>query len=265
MLRADVDGLSIAFRRAGNGPELVLLHGFLFDSRAWSPQLDALSKHFTVIAWDAPGAGQSSDPPETFTVGDWAKCLAGFLDVLNIERAHIIGLSWGGILSQEFYRRYPSRVRSLVLADTYAGWRGSLSETVCEARLAECLRDASLPASEVVSKYSAGMHSEAASEDVREALERIMADFHPLGFRLMATSSAKQDLRDLLPAISVPTLLVWGDADVRSPMNVAHELYRAIPGARLAMIPAVGHLSNFEAPIEFNEAVRDFCLSLSAS
>jgi pimeloyl-ACP methyl ester carboxylesterase len=252
MLRADVDGLSIAFRRAGNGPELVLLHGFLFDSRAWSPQLDALSKHFTVIAWDAPGAGQSSDPPETFTVGDWAKCLAGFLDVLNIERAHIIGLSWGGILSQEFYRRYPSRVRSLVLADTYAGWRGSLSETVCEARLAECLRDASLPASEVVSKYSAGMHSEAAS-------------FHPLGFRLMATSSAKQDLRDLLPAISVPTLLVWGDADVRSPMNVAHELYRAIPGARLAMIPAVGHLSNFEAPIEFNEAVRDFCLSLSAS
>ncbi|MBA2524410.1 MAG: alpha/beta hydrolase [Pyrinomonadaceae bacterium] len=263
MLRAEVDGLSIAYQRAGSGPTLVLLHGFLFDSRAWRPQLEGLSDHFTVIAWDAPGAGQSSDPPETFKIGDWVNCLAGLLDVAGVENAHIVGLSWGGILSQEFYRRYPSRAQSLVLADTYAGWKGSLPEPICEERLAGCLRDASLPPSELVSKYLPAMHSESASQDVRHRLGSIMSDFHPLGFRLMARSSAQVDTRDLLPKISVPTLLIWGDGDVRLPMNVAYRIHDAIPGAKLAVIPGVGHLSNFEAPAQFDAEVRDFCLSAS--
>jgi pimeloyl-ACP methyl ester carboxylesterase len=110
------------------------------------------------------------------------KCLAGLLDVAGAANAHILGLSWGGLLSQEFYRGYPSRVRSLVLADTYAGWKGSLPETICEERLAGCLRDASLPPDELVSKYLPGMHRESASQDVRDGLGSIMADFHPLGF-----------------------------------------------------------------------------------
>lgn len=262
MLRAEIDGLSVAYRRAGSGPALVLLHGFLFDSRAWTPQLEVLPEHFTVIAWDAPGAGQSSDPPETFTIGDWAKCLAGLLDAAAIENAHILGLSWGGILSQEFYRRYPPRARSLVLADTYAGWKGSLPEGVCEERLASCLRDAARPASDVVSKYLPGMHSESASQDARDGLASIMAEFHPIGFRLMAMSSAEADTRDVLPSISVPTLLIWGDADARSPMHVARQIHGAIPGAKLAVIPGAGHLSNFEAPAPFDAIVRDFCLAV---
>src|SRR3990172_174574 len=157
MLRAEVNGLSVAYERTGGGPVLVLLHGFLLDSRVWRSQLESLSDHFTVIAWDAPGAGQSSDPPETFGIGDWADCLAGLLDAAGVQRAHILGLSWGGLLAQEFYRRHPASVSSLVLADTYAGWAGSLSETIAEERLAACLRDASLPPSDFVSKYLPGM------------------------------------------------------------------------------------------------------------
>jgi pimeloyl-ACP methyl ester carboxylesterase len=121
MFRAKVNGLSVAYERAGEGPALVLLQD---DSRVWRPQLESLSAQFTVIAWDAPGAGQSSDPPETFGLGDWADCLAGLLDVVGIQRAHILGLSWGGVIAQEFYRRHSARVLSLVLADTYAGWKG---------------------------------------------------------------------------------------------------------------------------------------------
>jgi pimeloyl-ACP methyl ester carboxylesterase len=74
-----------------------------------------------------------------------------------------------------------------------------------------------------------------------------MSDFHPVGFRLMALSSAHVDTRDLLPEIRVPTLLVWGDADARSPMSVAHQFHDAIPGAKLAVIPGAGHVSNFES------------------
>ena len=261
MLRAEVGGFSVAYARAGDGPALVLLHGFTHDSRAWRPQLESLSDQFTVIAWDAPGAGQSPDPPETFEIGDWADCLAGFLDAAGVQWAHILGLSWGGLLAQEFYRRHSARVRSLVLADTYAGWKGSLPEPIPEERLATCLRDASLPPSEFVPRYLPGMFGESPRQEVHDELARIMSDFHPIGFRLMATALARADTRDLLPTIRVPTLLVWGDADARSPMTVAQQMRDAIPGSRLAVIAGVGHVSNLEAPAQFDAAVRDFCSS----
>jgi pimeloyl-ACP methyl ester carboxylesterase len=263
MPRVEVDGLSVAYERAGDGPALVLLHGFTHDSRAWRPQLQGLSDQFTLIAWDAPGAGQSPDPPETFGIDDWADCLAGFLDAARVQRAHILGLSWGGLLAQEFYRRHAARVRSLVLADTYAGWKGSLPEPIPEERLAACLRDASLPPAEFVPRYLPGMFSESPGPEVRDELARIMSDFHPTGFRLMATALAYADTRDLLPNIRVPTLLIWGDSDARSPVTVAHQLRDTIPGARLAVISGAGHISNLEEPVQFNAAVRDFCLSVS--
>jgi pimeloyl-ACP methyl ester carboxylesterase len=177
VLRADVDGLSVTYERAGHGPALVLLHGFLFDSRAWEQQLEALSSDFTVIAWDAPGAGCSAHPPEPFGIGDWAACLAGLLDVVGIQRAHVVGLSWGGLLAQEFYRRGRGRVLSLVLADTYAGWRGSLAAAAAEERLAACVRDSMLPAKELVSRYLPGMHSDAAPQEVRDELAKITSNF----------------------------------------------------------------------------------------
>jgi pimeloyl-ACP methyl ester carboxylesterase len=89
-------------------PALLLLHGFLCDSGCWRRQFSGLSDRFTVIAWDAPGAGLSSDPPNPFTTASYSQSLAGFLDAIGIERAHILGLSWGGILAHEFYRCMPS-------------------------------------------------------------------------------------------------------------------------------------------------------------
>jgi pimeloyl-ACP methyl ester carboxylesterase len=260
MLRADVDDLCVAYACVGHGPALVLLHGFLFDSRAWRPQLEGLASDFTVIAWDAPGEGRSSDPPEEFEIADWAHCLAGLLDAAGVGQGNLVGLSWGGLLAQEFYRRNPDRVLSLVLADTYAGWRGSLGATTAEERLAACLRDSMMPADEVVSSYLPGMHSESATPEVREELATIMSDFQPHGFRLMARALADADTRDLLREIRVPTLLLWGEADARSPMHVAHAMKALIPEARLSVIPGAGHLSNVEAPARFNAEMRAFCL-----
>lgn len=259
MLRVEVNGLSVAYDRIGDGPVLVLLHGFTQDSRVWRPQLESLSAHFTLIAWDAPGAGQSPDPPETFGISDWAHSLAGLLDACGVQQAHILGLSWGGLLAQEFYRRHAERVLSLVLADTYAGWKGSLPEPIPQERLAACLQDALLPPSDFVPRYLPGMFSEFPSQEIQERLAVIMADFHPLGFRLMATALAQADTRDLLPTIRVPTLLIWGDADQRSPMRVAYQMRDAMPTARLAVISGAGHVSNFEAPMQFNAEVLAFC------
>jgi pimeloyl-ACP methyl ester carboxylesterase len=258
---AEVDGHSIAYREAGQGAALVLLHGFLCDSRCWMPQLSALSDGFRVVAWDAPGAGASSDPPESFTTSSYAHCLAHFLDTRGIGRAHVVGLSWGGILAQEFYRLYPERLRCLILADTYAGWKGSLPEPVCTDRLAGCLAAAAEPPDAVAAKFLPGMFSDAVPDVLRNDFSAIVSEFHPIGFRLMSLSSAEMDTRDLLPVIRVPTLLLWGEHDRRSPIHVAEQFHAAIAGAELAIIPAAGHVSNMEQPEAFNLHVRRFCMA----
>jgi pimeloyl-ACP methyl ester carboxylesterase len=263
MLHTDINGLSVAYQRAGQGPAVVLLHGFTQDSRVWTPQVAALSDRFTVIAWDAPGAGQSSDPPPDFGIADWAEVLAALLDAETIAHAHVVGLSWGGLLAQELYRRDPSRISSLVLADTYAGWAGSLGEAAAKQRLAACIRDSSLPAPALVAQYLPGMVSDRAPTEVRERLGAIMSDTHPAGFRLMATALADGDTRDLLPQIKAPTLLIWGDADTRSPVDVAHQLEHAIPDAKLALLRGVGHVSNLEAAVPFNAILREFLVAQS--
>ena len=100
------------------------------------------------------------------------------------------------------------------------------------------------------------MFSEAAPEDV-DAFGASMLAFRPAGFRAMARASA-EDLRDALPHINAPTLLVYGDQDVRAPLSVAEDLQAAIPGSELVVLPGIGHVCNIEAPEAFNEAVRTF-------
>lgn len=261
VLHVEVDGHSVAYRQAGQGLPLVLLHGFLCDSRCWREQLASLSDQFRVIAWDAPGAGLSSDPPDPFTILDWSHCLAKFLKLLDIEQAHILGLSWGGLLAQEFCRLYPASVLSLILADTYPGWKGAFPESVCHQRLARCERDSLLPPEEFVKLWVPEMFTEHASQSLREELSAIFSDFHPLGFRLMAKSLADTDTGDLLPNIHSPTLILWGDDDRRSPVSVAVQLRDAIPNAELAVLANAGHVSNMEQPEKFNAQARRFCLS----
>ena len=106
-----------------------------------------------------------------------------------------------------------------------------------------------------------GVFTDAAPQQLRDEFSTIVLEFHPVGFRLMSLSSAEVDTRDLLPIIDVPTLLLWGNDDRRSPLDVAKQFRAAIPGAELAIIPNAGHLSNMEQPDVFNEHVRRFCLS----
>jgi len=193
-------GLEIAYERVGEGPPLAFVHGAGEDGRVWQPQLAALADEFTVVAWDEPGAGRSSDVPADFGLTEYANCLAALIEAVELGPAHVAGISWGGTVVLELYRRHPELVATLILADTYAGWKGSLSAVMAEA-----------------------------------------------------------DQRDLLPRIAVPTLLIWGEQDVRSPLSVARQFERAIPDTHLVVIPRAGDVSNLERPEQFNAAVRQFC------
>jgi len=251
-------GHRIAFEQKGEGPPVVLLHGYVGDRRTWRRQLDALSDEFTVVAWDAPGYGGSSDPPEAFPLSAFADRLAAFIRALGLGRPHIVGLSFGGGLALELYRRHPTLPAKLVLAGAYAGWAGSLPTEEVERRLQQALRLAGLPGEQLVAELVPTMFSESAPSDIVEEFAAIVAETRGAGLRANARAFAQADLRDVLPRIDVPTLLLYGDADVRAPLTVANELHASIRGARLVVLDGVGHVSPVEAAERFNAEARAF-------
>jgi pimeloyl-ACP methyl ester carboxylesterase len=252
----EVNGLVVGFERTGRGPAVVLLHGYVGDGPAtWRDQLDGLADELTVVAWDAPGAGRSTDPPESFGMEGYADCLADFVTALELDAPHLVGLSFGGALAVAVAARHPGLARSLVVVSGYAGWAGSLPPEVAEQRLAQAIALSHVPGSELVDTLLPTMF---ATPPVPEAVERFAASmraFHPVGFRAMARASA-EDLRDALPGIDVPTLLVYGDQDVRAPTAVAEHLHANVAGSRLAVLPGLGHVVNLEDPRLFNATLR---------
>jgi pimeloyl-ACP methyl ester carboxylesterase len=258
----EVGELRVAYRRAGEGQPLVLLHGWPSDSREWRRQLDGLSDEFTVVAWDAPGAGHSSDPPQTFRLPDWAEALAGFIQVLGLAPAHVAGLSWGGGLALELYARHPEVVRSLILVSAYAGWGGSLPAEEVEERLQLMVRNSERPPPEWAPALIETLLTDRATEEMVEELTSVVSDHHPAATRVALRAFAEADLRDVLPRIGVPTLLLYGEEDVRAPRRVWEPLHSSISGSKLVLVPDVGHMIDIEAAERFNAEVRGFLRSV---
>lgn len=259
VLRVPVGDLSISYERAGSGPPLVMLHGGLSDHREWRAQIDGLSDRFTVVAWDTPGCGGSTVPPESFRMPDYADVLAGFISALGLERPYLLGISWGSTLALELYGRHPGVPRALLLTGAYAGWAGSLPPEVVAERLENAMRDLrSGDPERIIRDWLPTLFTERAPAEMIEGFVATFSDFEPDGTAAMLRAMAEADLRDVLPTISVPTLLLYGEEDVRSSLQVAGEMHAAIPGSMLVVLPEVGHQSNVEAPGRFNAAVRDF-------
>jgi pimeloyl-ACP methyl ester carboxylesterase len=259
----EVGGLRIGFERRGHGEPLVLLHGLPSDARVWLRQLEALADEFMVIAWDAPGCGKSSDPDSRFGLDDVARCLAGFVAALELGRPHVLGLSWGSGVALDLYRIAPEVPRSLVLASGYAGWAGSLPPDALAQRLDAYLTAARTPRHEALRSWASGFFSPTTPADRVEEFLAIASEFHPDALAAFARSFAKTDLRAVLPEIRVPTLVLHGDSDTRSPLPIGQALHGAIPGSRLVVLRGVGHVSNIEAPETFNAEVRRFLRSIA--
>ena len=175
MDRVRVNGLRIAFRRTGSGPPVLLLHGAMADSRDWRRQLDAFAAEFTVIAWDAPGCGDSDDlPSPDYGLDDLIDTLAGFIEAVRLDHPHVVGLSLGSILGIALYARYPMAARSLVLASAYAGWAGSLPPAEVQRRIRLTLRDLNRPADEVAREFvTTLLPADAPQGQVDEQIEMI--------------------------------------------------------------------------------------------
>lgn len=255
----EIDGRRVASVRIGAGPTVVLLHGgFGLDHRSWRPQIDSLSGEFTIVAWDAPGTGGSADPPDDARLPEYADDLAHLLAAIEVERPHVVGISYGAALALELYRRHPAVPRSLVLAGAYAGWAGSLPPDVVRSRLERFLHDIDRAADEWIDDYLPGMMSANTPPAQLDEMRSLLRDIRPRPAAVMLRGIAEADLRDVLPRIAVPTLLLYGELDERSPVSVGDELHAAIPGSQLVVLDGVGHACNLEDPAGFDEAVRRF-------
>jgi pimeloyl-ACP methyl ester carboxylesterase len=261
VLAVRVAGREIAYERRGAGPPLVLVHGGVEDHRSWRFQLDDLASVATVVAWDEPGCGASSDPPDDVDLAGIALALAAVVE--TVAPAHVLGFSWGGTVVLELWRQRPDLVASLVLADTYAGWRGSLPLEEVEARVAAITAAMDALPGQLDPRVS-GLFAGTPAPEVERLLAEMAADVRPATVRRSLRLMAAADLSDVLPTIDVPTVLLWGEHDVRSPLSVAHAFEAAIPGARLRVIHGAGHAAHLEQPAAFNAAVRDSVRSRSA-
>jgi pimeloyl-ACP methyl ester carboxylesterase len=261
-MHVEVGGLNIAYTQAGSGPPVALAHGFVGDATStWGSQIDALANEFTVVAWDAPGAGGSPDPPEGFGMDDYADCFTAFLRALRIERAHLVGLSFGGALVLATFHRHRDLASSLALVSGYAGWHGSLGAEDAEQRLERSLQASGLPPDEFAAAMVPSMFSPSAEGELVATFVDSVRAFRPSGFRAMARASF-EDQSHVLPEVDVPTLLLYADHDVRAPVAVGEAIHAMVPGSELVVLPGPGHVCSVEAPDDVTRELRRFLRSV---
>jgi 3-oxoadipate enol-lactonase len=243
----------IGYTAAGGGEAtpIVFLHGVGSDKSVWRPQLEHFGATRGAIAFDYPGYGDSDPAPQGTTRDDYAAAILSAMRELGLERAHVCGLSLGGVIAIAMHHAAPDRCASLILADTFAvhpdgpaiyerGVAGSSDlPAMAEARVDVLLAQPADPA-------------------VRREVVETMSRIDPAAYRIGAEAVWLADQCDRARDISVPSLVICGEEDKPTPPDLSRKLQQIIAGSRLMMIPRAGHLTNLEQPDLFNTAIDRF-------
>jgi 3-oxoadipate enol-lactonase len=246
-------GNSLSYEEAGAGERLpiVFLHGVGSDKSVWRPQLRYFGRERRALAFDYPGYGDSDPAPEGTTREDLAAAILSAMRELGVERAHICGLSLGGVVAIAMHHAARSACASLILADTFAVhpegraiYERSVAGSANLRGMAEARVDVLL--------------AQPADPELRTEVVDTMARIDPAAYRIGAAAVWLADQRDHAGSIDVPTLVLVGDQDLVTPYDLSSELVDLIPDARLQTIPGAGHLSNLERADEFNAIVGEF-------
>jgi pimeloyl-ACP methyl ester carboxylesterase len=267
-----LDGDRVAYRTAGQGPVLLLIHGMAGSSETWRHVMPALAERFTVVAPDLLGQGQSDKPRGDYSLGAYANTLRDLMDALGHERATVIGQSLGGGVALQFAYQFTERTERLVLVNS-----GGLGREVTiylrmltvpgfEAVFPLFASPAVRDAGDRIGRWlgRAGVRPTPARQEIwrsygslanaesRRAFFRSLRDVVDLG------GQAVSALSKLQRAAHLPTLIVWGARDPFIPVSHAIAAHEAIPGSRLEIFEGVGHYPHCEAPERFVEVVVEF-------
>ena len=244
----DRDGIKIHYEVSGEGPALILSHGYSSTSQMWAGQVAALSPHFKVIAWDMRGHGQSDYPAdqgaysEAQTVAD----MAALLDAVGAKDAVVGGLSLGGYMSLAFHATHPERTRALLIVDTGPGYKNDQARDGWNANAiarAERFETEGLP------------DASRGGAEVRLARHRDASGLARAARGMLTQKNAR--VIESLPSIAVPAVVIVGAND--TPFLAASDYMAAkIPGAKKVVIPDAGHSANLDQPAAFNAALLDF-------
>jgi 3-oxoadipate enol-lactonase len=233
------------------GIPIVFLHGVGSDKSVWAPQLVHFGRSRRAVAFDYPGYCDSDPAPEGASRDDYAKAILAAMDALAIDRAHVCGLSLGGVISIALHSLAADRCASLILADSFAvhpDGRGIYQRSLAGSANLRAMAEA-----RVDFLLAAG-----ALGDVRTEVVETMSKIDPAAYRIGAEAVWLADQRDRAAAIDLPTLVIVGEEDRATPPALSRELADLIPGARLETIAGAGHISNLERPAEFDRIVEDF-------
>jgi 3-oxoadipate enol-lactonase len=247
------NGYDIGYGEAGGGEAtpIVFLHGVGSDRSVWHPQLEHFGRTRRAIAFDYPGYGDSDPAPSGTTRDDYASAIISAMHELGVDRAHICGLSLGGVVAIAMHNADPERCASLILADTFAVhpdgpaiYQRSLDGSHDLPAMAEARTDVLL--------------AQLTDPEVRREVVETMSRIDPAAFRIGAEAVWLADQRDRVEEIRVPTLILVGDQDLVTPVDLSNELVDLIPDARMQVIGGAGHLTNLEKPNEFNRLTEEF-------
>ena len=276
---AKVGSVELYYEEHGTGDPLLLIMGLAADSQAWMFQIPDFAKQYRVIAFDNRGVGRSSKPAGPYTIHEMADDTLGLLDALKIDKAHVVGVSMGGMIAQELVLRNPERVRALVLACTYPEPDADIERTrtftveqfggSVDASGGIHVDLKALNPMMFLQQLLPNVFNQSFIEKELPKLMQIFSGALQYGFSMEAIlgqvgAVMTHKATDRLHAIKSPTLVITGDADRLVPPASSDILAREIPNARLVKIPGGSHGFNFETPQLFNDAVLDFLKSASA-
>jgi 3-oxoadipate enol-lactonase len=237
---------------AGDATPIIFLHGVGSDKSVWRPQLDHFGRSRPAVAFDYPGYGES-EFAQGVTRDEYAAAMLAAMDALGIVRAHVCGLSLGGVVAIAMHAAAADRCASLIIADSFALHPDG-----------QAIYDRSVATSQAMSmrelaEARTGMLlGSAASPELRVEVIDTMAAIDPTAYRLGAEAVWLADQRDRAAAIHVPTLILVGEEDGITPPALSEELHRIVSGSLLIRISSAGHLANSEQPQAFNAAIESF-------
>lgn len=257
--RVRVRGIEMAYEMEGSGPSVVLLHGFPFNRSMWREQTEALSASYRVITPDLRGHGETSVTDDPAMMDEMARDVAALMDELEIKRAAIGGLSMGGYVAFSFYRRFPLRVRSLILADTRPEADTDEARENRERQAEKALTEGMEAIADTLLPKLLAPATFDERPGIVERVREMMMSTNPRGAAsALRGMAARSDQTHLLPQIFPPTLILVGSEDQITPPKEAEIMRREIRGSRLEIIKEAGHVSNIEQPEDFNHALREF-------
>jgi 3-oxoadipate enol-lactonase len=246
-------GYDLGYTQAGGGERLpiVFLHGVGSDKSVWRPQLEHFGAERRAVAFDYPGYGDSDPAPEGTTREDYASAIFSAMHELGIDRAHVCGLSLGGVIAIAMSSAGPDRCASLILADSFAVHPDGRAIYERSLAAADNLRAAAESRVDI-------LLAQPADSAIRSEVVETMAAIDPAAYRIGAEAVWLADQRDRAEAIRTPTLVLCGSEDKVTPPPLSRELAHLIPGARYEQIEGAGHICNLERPEEFSTLAAAF-------